>query len=122
MALFSFNGKRDQQPDTPRLPNAVLPEEMKQSSSAEKNVATQQEAEQVRARRDIARQTAEKIDAIESEFARDILRAPPVVAEDDNVHENRQPEQTAPSTNPFQPTILALSSEQRTLLLDDKDT
>lgn len=121
MALFSFNGKRDQQPDTSGLPNAVSSREMKPSSSAEKNVATQLEAEQVRARRDIARQTTEKIDAIESEFARDILKAPPAVAKAGDAGESSLSAQAAPSTNPFQPTILALSSEQRTLLLDDKD-
>ncbi len=95
---------------------------MKQSSPTDRNADVQREAEQIRAQRDIARQTAEKIDAIESEFARDILKAPPAVAEADGGEEISQPEQTAPSTNPFQPTILALSSEQRTLLLDDKDT
>lgn len=121
MALFSFFGKKERQADTPGLGSQALPDEIKRSLPVQDNVILQREIEQIKAQRDIARKTAEKIDAIESEIARDILKAPQPEAAGSG-HVGNEPVPAAPpSTNPFQPTILTLSSEQRVLLRDEKD-
>lgn len=125
MALFSYFGKKDRQPDglsgSQEAPidsaNSVLP--------ALDEPAVKSEAEQVRAQRDAARMTAEKIDAIESEIARDILKAPTPAADAPATGEAARwtpvkKNETNPS-NPFQSTIIQVGIDQRNALREELD-
>lgn len=76
MALFSFFGKKKSQADNSVEPKDSLPTEPKQESAPVEDAAEPEAHGILRTQRDIARMTAEKIDAIEFEIARDILKSP----------------------------------------------
>ena len=120
MALFSFFGKKDRQPDNPGENENPLLDDPGRLSREQDELAAWREAEQLRAQRDIARITAEKIDAIESEIARDILKSPHAHALD-SAAESKTPPPAESSTDPFQSTVIRPDIDGQTLLRDDFD-
>ena len=120
MALFYFLGKKKRQPDETVEDKEPLVEELVPSSTEDEELAAWREAEQIRMQRDIARMTAEKIDAIESEIARDILKAAPLVANTIPTEETTKQAASKPATDAFQATIIRQDISVETLLLDEQ--
>ena len=128
MALFSIFGKKPRQPDAPESGTEAPVE-----PPAVASVATQAEETIVResgsqrSQRDIARMTAEKIDAIESEIARDILKAPKAKAGDTAEATSdlaTADDKTAPDyapTNLFHTTLIRVDKETMILFKEDMD-
>lgn len=91
--------------------------------------AEEREAGQQRIQRDAARLTAEKIDAIEFEIARDILRSPPppapdksaakVVDTDGKSTEDDPQLDDFATTNLFHSTLIRVDKETMILFKDD---
>jgi len=124
VALFSFFGKKDRQPDESVEDKESLIEEPAQLSPEDEDLAAWREAEQLRLQRDIARMTAEKIDAIESEIARDILKAPSLTSDTIPAEEPKMAPAPAAKTaadDAFQATIIRHDVNERSMLLEDSD-
>ena len=116
MALFSIFGKKPQQPGDP---------------ATEKNAAEQtaddpafRQSDSAQSRRDAARKTAEKIDAIESEIARDILKNPARRSTDAAPVKglpNDEVDADYPSSNLFHTTLIRVDRETLILFKEDMD-
>jgi len=76
LALFSFFGKKKSQADNSVEAKDVSQTEPKKEPAPVEDTTETEAHGILRAQRDIARMTSEKIDAIESEIARDILKSP----------------------------------------------
>ncbi len=126
MALFSFFNKNTQQPENPedaKAAPAVEPEQEPVHLPIED--ATEREVNDLRTQQDIRRITVEKIDAIESEIARDILKAPPPVTPDTlpktKAKENVDTPTDYQSTALFQTTLVRVDKETMILFPEDMD-
>lgn len=116
MALFSIFGKKPQQPD----------DQVGEKSAAEQAAddAALRQSDSMKSRRDAARKTAEKIDAIESEITRDILKSPSRRAEGaDGVKglPNDETDSDYPSSNLFHTTLIRVDRETMIMFKEDMD-
>ncbi len=117
MALFSIFGKKPQQA-------GELDAEKNTAEQAVDDAAPRQSDDTMRSRRDAARKTAEKIDAIESEIARDILKNPARRASDTAAVKglpNDEPDTDYPSSNLFHTTLIRVDRETMILFKEDMD-
>jgi hypothetical protein len=126
VALFSFFAKKNKQPENPERETVNPAEEVQQDSTLLPNDdAAEREALSLRMQRDIARMTAEKIDAIESEIARDILKTP--ISTTAPPAETQPEEKTPPaadenlSAGVFHATLVRIDKETRILFKEDMD-
>lgn len=121
MALFSFFGKKKQPSGKPEEELKAHAGMQEPPPSREKDYAAiQRESMQLQEHRQIARMTTEKIDAIESEIARDFLKAPPVAERsEDGAGSRHAPAEK--SIDPFQATIIRADLTQSTVLRTDLD-
>ncbi len=128
MALFSIFGKKTRQPDSPEAGNEAPVEQSAQAPvTTQAEDAIGREPGSQKSQRDIARMTAEKIDAIESEIARDILKAPkpkagevPEGASAQTPADDRPSPEYAP-TNLFHTTLIRVDKETMILFKEDMD-
>ena len=125
MALFSIFGKKPGQPDSTVAGNTA-PDAGQDSLASPTEESTSRESPNQRSRRDIARITAEKIDAIESEIARDILKSPRIGASAEEEtpdkpgsEEDNSPEYAPP--NLFHTTLIRVDKETKILFKEDMD-
>lgn len=118
MALFSIFGKKTQQSDDPTAD--------KSAAEAGADDVLMRQSDSIKSRRDAARKTAEKIDAIESEITRDILKNPPPkrgVGEAAGVKAlpNDDVDSDYPSSNLFHTTLIRVDKETMILFKEDMD-
>jgi len=129
VALFSFFGKKNRPPDHPDDANDVPASEPGQDIvSVQIEDPAEREVIHQRKYRDIARMTAEKIDAIESEIARDILKVPsaaptlPETVEETVIQgEVEDAENDQPANSIFHITLIRMDKETRILFKEDMD-
>ena len=117
MALFSIFGKKPQQV-------SELEAEKNAAEQAADDAASRPSDDSMRSRRDAARKTAEKIDAIESEIARDILKNPARRATDSAPPKglpNDETDADYPSSNLFHTTLIRVDRETMILFKEDMD-
>ena len=119
MALFSIFGKKTQQSDD-------VPAE-KASSEQAVDDAVLRQSDSMQSRREAARKTAEKIDAIESEIAKDILKNPVSRRDGEPVSAAKglssdDPEDgDYPSSNLFHTTLIRVDRETMIMFKEDMD-
>lgn len=127
MALFSFFGKKQQHPKNPEgAKNVPAVESQQELAPTPIDDAVEREANHSRMHRDIARMTAEKIDAIESEIARDILKSPTSTETGSPVEPKNEGASAAtveeyPPTNLFHTTLVRVDKETQILFREDMD-
>lgn len=129
MALFSFFGKKKSQAENLAEAKDATSVESQQESAPEPasvNDTIERETNGVlRTQRNIARMTAEKIDAIESEIARDILKYPSSSqfgsADDSSTEEIADPTTEDSSNSLFHTTLIRVDKETMILFREDMD-
>lgn len=133
MALFSFFGKKKSQAVNLAKAKDATPVETQQESAPESapeptlvDDTIEREANGlIRTQRDIARMTAEKIDAIESEIARDILKSPSSSksgsTDDTRIEENSDPTTEDSPNSLFHTTLIRVDKETMILFREDMD-
>lgn len=125
MALFSFFGKRKLQAENSAEAKDAAPVEPQQEPApAPPNETVESEANGIlREQRNIARMTAEKIDAIESEIARDILKSPTQsgAATEADDEENLDPTSEDSPNSLFHTTLIRVDKETMILFREDMD-
>lgn len=115
MALFSIFGKKTAQTDGSPADTA-----REAPPAAADSTAVREQAGQ-RAQRELARITSEKIDAIESEIARDILKAPqPKGGKPAAADASEKPDDSI-STELFHTTLIRVDKETMILFKEDMD-
>jgi hypothetical protein len=119
VALFSIFGKKPQQSDD-------VPAENASAEQAVEDVVLRQ-SDSMQSRREAARKTAEKIDAIESEITRDILRNPASRKGAEAASHAKSPPQDDledsdyPSSNLFHTTLIRVDRETMIMFKEDMD-
>jgi len=111
VALFSIFGKKNQQSEDGSTESVADDAVMRQSDS-------------IKLRREAARKTAEKIDAIESEITRDILKNPaPRKQGEASVQglPNDDADGDYPSSNLFHTTLIRVDRETMIMFKEDMD-
>jgi hypothetical protein len=125
VALFSLFGKKKQPSKNQAGGKDVSTGEPQQEAAPTPvDDAAEREATNSRMHRDIARMTAEKIDAIESEITRDILKAPtPTETGTSTVpkSEAKPAVDESQSSNLFHTTLVRVDKETMILFREDMD-
>lgn len=124
MALFSLFGKKNASPDATEGVKEASPAENTRERETVADAPVMRESPSQRAHRDLARITAEKIDAIESEITRDILKSGPkstMKAAAPVIPEHTETPSDSVSTDLFHTTLIRVDKETMILFKEDMD-
>jgi hypothetical protein len=121
--MFSIFGKKPQSDDT--AGEKGTPEQAQRSVPPQPEDGAMRQSDSMKSRRDAARKTAEKIDAIESEITRDILKTPARRSGDVSDAAKGLPNDDTdgdyPSSNLFHTTLIRVDRETLIMFKEDMD-